>query len=393
MSYYESYLFEKREGLLDDQDLRAVNALSSHIEASRSHAFVTYRYGSFKYKPLEVLGKYFDTFQFYIPMCGGTLAYRFDYEAVDLEKLKSYQVENHISVHETVNGVILEISLFQEEPDYERDVEDFEDNRNPFSEFWEDTIHRDYRWLEILWIYAMNQSRTPEKLKNNKTIRPTLSSEKLSERHRLLADFFMESPDVITTIDQMTYREEVYAFDPHEWLDGLSRNEMMRIVKELIHNPHKAQQSLLSKIRATYEECGEPHKQSRPITFSDLQKLVQITREQRQHREQQKRDDEAHQFSKKIMHLEHALWDRVHTLIGEKRAASYRQAVTIMAGLQFAYYFHKKESAFLHLTNEITSRYSRLKLLHEQMTNANLLGASPSHADNQPSPNWDIFDI
>lgn len=41
MSYYESYLFEKRAGLLDDRELRAVNALSSHIETSRAHAFVS----------------------------------------------------------------------------------------------------------------------------------------------------------------------------------------------------------------------------------------------------------------------------------------------------------------------------------------------------------------
>ncbi|GEM_PF-3822059 len=393
MSYYESYLFEKRSGLLDDRELRAVNALSSHIEASRSHAFVTYSYGSFKYKPLEILAKYFDTFRFYIPMCGGTLAYRFDSETVDVEKLKSYQVKDCITVHETDSGVILEIGLFQDEPDYDREVEDFEDSRNPFSEFWEDTIDRDYRWLEILWIYAMSQSRTLEKVKRNKTIRPTLRSEKLSERHRLLADFFMESPDVITTIDQMTYRAEVYAFDPHEWLDCLSRNDMMSIVQDLIYDPHKAQQSLLSRIRTTYEENGEPHKQSRPITFTDLEKLLQITREQRENKEKQKRDDEASQFSKKIMHLEHALWDRVHTLIDEKKAASYRRAVTIMVGLQFTYQFHEKESTFQNLLTDLTSRYSRLKSLHEQMTSANLLEESTSHSDTQPSPNWDIFDI
>ncbi len=391
MSYYESYLFEKRAGLLDDRELRAVSALSSHIETSRAHAFVTYHYGSFKYKPLEVLEKYFDTFRFYIPMCGGKLAYRFSPDSVDVEKLKSYRVEDSIMVHEINGWIILEVSLFQDEPDYEREVEDFEDSRNPFSEFWNDTIDRDYRWLEILWVYAMNQSRTAT---GKETIQPTLRSDKLSQRHHLLADFFMESPDVITTIDELTYRDEVYGFNPDEWLDGLSRNEMMRIIQDLIDEPLRAQQKLLSQIRQTYDDCGEPNKQSRPITFTDLQKLISITRRQRENTENQQLEDDASQFSKKILHLEPALWDRIHTLIEEKKAARYDLAIRIMQGIHFAYQFHSKESHFIKRTQQIHERYSRCSSLSEKMTDTHLLKpySDPLFLQHQ-SPDWSVFDL
>ena len=57
MSYFESYLFEKRTGQLTQDQKSAVSSLSSRAEVSSSDAYFTYNYGSFSGDPLDILAR------------------------------------------------------------------------------------------------------------------------------------------------------------------------------------------------------------------------------------------------------------------------------------------------------------------------------------------------
>ena len=62
MSEYQRYEFMAVDRLLTRAELEEVEGLSSHIEASTSHAFIEYHHGDFKHDPISVLRDYFDGF-------------------------------------------------------------------------------------------------------------------------------------------------------------------------------------------------------------------------------------------------------------------------------------------------------------------------------------------
>ena len=62
MSEYQRYEFMTIDRPLTRAQLDEVNELSSHIEASSTHARIEYHWGDFKHEPITVLREYFDGF-------------------------------------------------------------------------------------------------------------------------------------------------------------------------------------------------------------------------------------------------------------------------------------------------------------------------------------------
>src|SRR5258708_35450378 len=60
MSEYQRYEFMTIDRPLTRAQLDAVNALSSHIEASSTHALIEYHWGDFNHNPIGGLHEFFD---------------------------------------------------------------------------------------------------------------------------------------------------------------------------------------------------------------------------------------------------------------------------------------------------------------------------------------------
>ena len=65
MSEYQRYEFMTSDRPLTRAQLDEVNRLSSHIEASSTHAVIEYHWGDFKHNPIKVLHQYFDGFLYW----------------------------------------------------------------------------------------------------------------------------------------------------------------------------------------------------------------------------------------------------------------------------------------------------------------------------------------
>src|ERR1700693_6203050 len=77
MSEYQRYEFMTIDRPLTRVQLDAVNDLSSHIEASSTHALVEYNWGDFKHNPITVLYEFFDGFLYWANWGSPQLAFRF----------------------------------------------------------------------------------------------------------------------------------------------------------------------------------------------------------------------------------------------------------------------------------------------------------------------------
>src|SRR5450432_1097631 len=92
MSEYQSYEFMTSDRPLTRKELDAVNDLSSHIEASSTHAIIEYHWGDFKHDPIKVLHECFDGFLYWANWGSPRLALRFPHGLLPAELIDGYNL-------------------------------------------------------------------------------------------------------------------------------------------------------------------------------------------------------------------------------------------------------------------------------------------------------------
>ncbi|NJM40349.1 MAG: hypothetical protein HC853_06070 [Anaerolineae bacterium] len=116
MSEYQHYEWLAIDRPLNHEQLRAVQALSSHMDdATPTHAQVTYSYGDFKHDPIKVLTSYFDA-HLYTANWGNTcLAFRLPRAAVNADEIEAYSFTDHIQFERKGDIYILSIEWDDED--------------------------------------------------------------------------------------------------------------------------------------------------------------------------------------------------------------------------------------------------------------------------------------
>ena len=94
MSEYQRYEFMVADRPLSRGELEEVRRLSSHIEASSSHAIIEYHWGDFKHEPIEVLRQFFDGFLYWANWGAPQLAFRFPRGVLPANLLDGYDLED-----------------------------------------------------------------------------------------------------------------------------------------------------------------------------------------------------------------------------------------------------------------------------------------------------------
>ena len=109
MSEYQRYEFMTVDHPLTRAQLEAVNRLSSHIEASSTHALIEYHWGDFKHDPLKVLRSYFDGFLYWANWGAPRLALRFPSGSIPAALIDGYQLDEFVSFTRYQDCDILDI--------------------------------------------------------------------------------------------------------------------------------------------------------------------------------------------------------------------------------------------------------------------------------------------
>jgi hypothetical protein len=157
MSEYQHYEWQIIDRPLTETEQAAVNKLSSHIEASATHAVVTYQWGDFKHDPRRVLARYFDAHFYWANWGTRYLMFRFPPEA-DLSALEPYCLDEAITL-EKIEGVqVLELMMDDESGEFNA-WETVEHGLSPYTRLRNDIRQGDYRALYITWLGTLRQRR------------------------------------------------------------------------------------------------------------------------------------------------------------------------------------------------------------------------------------------
>src|SRR5579884_2879687 len=116
MSEYQRYEFMTIDRPLTREQLDAINGLSSHIEASSTHAFIEYHWGDFKHDPIKVLYKFFDGFLYWANWGSPQFALRFPHGALPGDLIENYDFDEFVTFTQHPDYDILDIQFGEWEP-------------------------------------------------------------------------------------------------------------------------------------------------------------------------------------------------------------------------------------------------------------------------------------
>jgi len=148
MSEYQRYEFMTSDRPLTREQLNAVNALSSHIEASSTHALIEYHWGDFKHNPIDVLHKYFDGFLYWANWGSPRLALRFPRGILPTDLIDGYDLDDFVAFSRHADYDILDIHFGElEAPD-----EWTEYDLGSLISIRDELMEGDQRALYIVWL-------------------------------------------------------------------------------------------------------------------------------------------------------------------------------------------------------------------------------------------------
>jgi len=150
MSEYQRYEFMTVERPLTRAQLEAVNDLSSHIEASATHALIEYHWGDFKHNPIDVLHEFFDGFLYWANWGSPQLAFRFPCGILPTDLIDGYDLEDFVTFTRYPDYDILDIHFGEmEAPD-----EWTEYDLGSLIAIRDELMEGDLRALYIVWLAA-----------------------------------------------------------------------------------------------------------------------------------------------------------------------------------------------------------------------------------------------
>ena len=153
MSEYQRYEFMTIDKPLTREQLNAVNALSSHINASSTRAVIEYHWGDFKHDPINVLYQFFDGFLYWANWGSPQLAFRFPHGALPTEIIdiiNGYDFDDFVTFTKRPSYDILDIHFNEmEAPDEWVDYE-----LGSLIAIRDELMEGDLRPLYIVWLAA-----------------------------------------------------------------------------------------------------------------------------------------------------------------------------------------------------------------------------------------------
>lgn len=148
MSEYQRYEWMTSDRPLTRAQLEAVNTLSSHIDASSTHALIEYHWSNFRHDPLQVLHDFFDGFLYWANWGAPELALRFPHGVLPVDLLEGYDLDEFVTFTPSPDYDILDIRFGE----LEAPEEWAEYELGSLIALREELMDGDVRALYIIWL-------------------------------------------------------------------------------------------------------------------------------------------------------------------------------------------------------------------------------------------------
>src|SRR3984893_4638556 len=342
MSEYQRYEFMTIERPLTGEQLEAVNALSSHIEASSTHAIIEYNWGDFKHNPLDVLHKFFDGFLYWANWGTPRLAFRFPHGILPGDLIDGYDLDDFVTFTKYRDYDILDIHFGEmEAPDEWTDYE-----RGSLIAIRDELMEGDLRALYIVWLagqrmlggYDEDEDEGGEEDYEIRVPAVPPAFGKLTAAQQALAELFRVPDEVLVAAARHSKGAVPSITDEFAaWVRLLAPDRQSDYLVRLAHNEPGLSRLLVRELR----ELGEDRTGAKPSTGERVPyaTLLAESGEIKAELEREKREQER---AARLRHLQDihnhqdTYWHQVDLGVARASGTGYDEALRLLIELRDA---------------------------------------------------------
>lgn len=375
MSEYQYYEFRTVNRQLTAAERTAVNKLSSHGHTTATSFSVDYSYGDFKHAPDEVLARYFDVF-FYIANWGTvTLKFRYPKGLLNLYGLEPYCLDSTMVIdYKTVGDSV--IVGFDSNPEEGGDWIEAEGMLDGVVALYQDLMGGDYRACYLAWLKAIQGGTDYSDEFDDDTLEPPVPPG-LNSLSPALTDFvalFKIDKDLLAAAAQESEQPEAApAVDMATALATLSKAEYVDFLQRFLQG--EANVELKLKQRVGLLPAATAADDYAPTGTRNVGELLAARDEAvRQHRQVAAAAREAKRKAElaALAQRGDSAWQEVETLIEQKTADAYKQAVKLLQQLSALARDQGQTRLFESRVEQMRSKYSRRSALMRELQRAQL---------------------
>ena len=335
MSEYQRYEFMIRDRPLTRAELEAVNRLSSHIDASSTHAIIEYHWGDFKHDPIKVLHKFFDGFLYWANWGAPELALRFPHGVLPTDLLDDYDLEEFVTFTRHPDYDILDLHFGEmEAPDEWVDYE-----LGSLIAIRDELMDGDLRALYITWLAGMRMLGSYDEQEDGEIISvpavpPALGT--LTATQQALAELWRVPREMLvaaarhSSTAKPTPTEDVGA-----WVDLLPEDRRKEYLVRLARNEPGLSHLLVKELR----ESGQGKTNTTPatgehVTYATLLAESKAIKAAWEHERRQQEELARQQHLQAIHDHQDEYWHQVDLAVARGSGTGYDEAVRLLSELR-----------------------------------------------------------
>jgi hypothetical protein len=336
MSEYQRYEFMTIDRPLTRKQLDAVNTLSSHIEASSTHALIEYSWGDFKHDPIKVLYEFFDAFLYWANWGSPRLAFRFPHGILPADLIDGYDLEDFVTFTRRKDYDILDIHFGEmESPDEWTEYE-----LGSLISIRDELMEGDLRALYIVWLAAQDMMGSYDEEEDYEiSVPPTPPGfGMLTAAQYALAELLQVPQELLVATARHSKAAAPSTGDDFAaWIKLLPADRQNDYLVRLAHNEPGLSRLLVKELR----ELGRDKTRAAPstgehVTYATLlaeSKAIEAQLE-REKREQEQMARQRH--LQEIHDHQDAYWHQVEQAVTRGTGSGYDEALRLLVDLRAA---------------------------------------------------------
>jgi chorismate mutase len=368
MSEYQRYEFMTSDRPLTRAQLDEVNSLSSHIEASSTHAVIEYHWSGFKHDPIKVLHKYFDGFLYWANWGSPRLALRFPHGILPADLIDGYDFDDFVTFTKHPDYDILDMHFGEmEAPD-----EWTEYDLGSLISIRDELMEGDLRALYIAWLATMRMLGSyDEEEEDEDVIAPPVppAFATLTAAQQALAEL-LQVPQLLLDVAarHSNATKSSTNDDFAAWVELLSEERRKDYLVRLARNEPGLSRLLVKELR----ELGQGKTRAVPsegerVTYATLlaeSKAIKA-RLERERREQEQLARLRH--LQDVHNQQEDYWHQIEQAVTRKSGTSYDEAVRLLIDLRDAADQFKETQQFQTRFRAWVQSYMRRPALLERL--------------------------
>ena len=348
MSEYQRYEFMTVDRPLTRVQLDAVNDLSSHIDASATHALIEYNWGNFKHNPITVLYEFFDGFLYWANWGSPQLAFRFPRGILPVDLLDGYDLDDFVTLTRKPDYEILDIHFGElEGPDEWTEYE-----LGDLIAIRDELMEGDLRALYIAWLAGQHmmgsydEDEDEDEEISTPPVPPAFGT--LTAAQHALAELLQVPEELlVAAAHHSTAAVSSTDIDVVAWVKLLPPDRQYEYLVRLARNEPGLSRLLVRELR----ELSQDKAEATPPTGEHVT-YAMLLAESKAVKAQMEREKREQEQAARLRHLQdihnsqNAYWQQIDQALMRSSGAAYDEATQLLIELREAANHFKETQAF-----------------------------------------------